>query len=496
MASLPSPPSSNPSAMTSSSSSAPQSHANGAASPRARAPRIGLLGIMQELYDDTFPGITERQGDYARDIVAALGDGVDVTFHGPARNRADVEAQVRQFNEAELDGVLIVMLTYGPALRTVRALRENRLPVMLANTQPERTITEEWDMSHLTYNQGVHGAQDMANTLVRTGTPFSVLSEDWRSDAFRAFVTDWAHAAKAARSLRSMRLAQFGQMPGMGDIVTDDAAFMRALGPMVDRVSLGPIHERMGQVSDEAVRAAMDEDRAHFEIDENLTEEQHAYAARLQVAIEEYLEDEGYDGFSIYFDAIGDDGRFEQIHMLAASNLLAKGYGYAAEGDMCSTSLVAAGHHLAPDAHFTEMYAMDFERDSVLQSHMGEGNWKVARKDRPVRLIDRPLGIGGLDNPPTVLFQAEPGPATLVSLVPLVGERYRLVVSVGEVLDTEELPHVEMPYFHFKPDTGVRACLDGWLRNGGTHHQCLHLGDVSRRWEMFCELTGVEFVRV
>ena len=29
-------------------------------------PRIGLLGIMQSLYDDMVPGIVERQAGYAR----------------------------------------------------------------------------------------------------------------------------------------------------------------------------------------------------------------------------------------------------------------------------------------------------------------------------------------------------------------------------------------------------------------------------------------------
>lgn len=468
----------------------------GIAARHAGRPRIGLLGIMQELYDEMLPGITERQGQYARQVAGRLGETLDVTFPGPARNRAEIEQQVRAFNDAGLDGIMIVMLTYGPALRTVRALRENRLPLLLANIQPERTITPAWDMADLTYNQGVHGAQDMANTLVRLGVRFPVLSEDWRTDRFRSFVTDWARAAKAARAMRSMRLAQFGQMPGMGDIVTDDAAFMRKLGPQVDRVSLGALYDRMQAATAAEVEAAMAEDHAHFEVDDNLSREAHAYAARFQVGIQAWLDDHGYDGFSIYFGAVADDGRFKQLHMLAASNLLARGYGYAAEGDMCCTSLVSAGHALAPDAHFTEMYAMDFERDAVLQSHMGEGNWKIARKDRPVRLIDRPLGIGGLENPPTVLFQAEPGPATLVSLVPLAGEAYRLVMARGEILDTEALPHVEMPYFHFKPATGVRACLDGWLQHGGTHHQCLHLGDVSRRWEMFCELTGIACVHV
>ncbi|WP_237154252.1 L-arabinose isomerase family protein, partial [Oryzibacter oryziterrae] len=202
------------------------------------------------------------------------------------------------------------------------------------------------------------------------------------------------------------------------------------------------------------------------------------------------------DGFSIYFNEIGYDGRFNQIHMMAASNLMAEGYGYAAEGDTNCASLMVAGRAIQADPQFTEMYAMDFKLDAALQSHMGEGNWKVARKDRRPKLIDRPLGIGGLDNPPTVLFQGEPGPATLVSLVSIGADKYRLVVSQGTILDTEELPGLEMPYFFFKPDTGVKECLNGWLKNGGTHHQVLHLGDTRAKWKAYCELADVEYVEV
>jgi L-arabinose isomerase len=126
-------------------------------------------------------------------------------------------------------------------------------------------------------------------------------------------------------------------------------------------------------------------------------------------------------------------------------------------------------------------------------SHMGEGNWQLARVDRPVRLIKRPLGIGGLDDPPTFLFQYRPGPATLATLVALGGERFRLVVAEGEILETEELPRLEMPYGHFRPDSGVRACMDAWLRLGGPHHQVLNPGRRAREWEVFAELAGVEF---
>src|SRR3712207_8904583 len=65
-------------------------------------PRIGLLGIMQELYDAMLPGITERQGEYARRIGSALEGVADVRVAPPARNRADIERVVREFEADEL----------------------------------------------------------------------------------------------------------------------------------------------------------------------------------------------------------------------------------------------------------------------------------------------------------------------------------------------------------------------------------------------------------
>ena len=215
----------------------------------------------------------------------------------------------------------------------------------------------------------------------------------------------------------------------------------------------------------------------------------------MQVAIQRILDAGGYGAYTAHFDAIGEDGRFSRLPLAAASTLMARGYGYAAEGDVLTACLVSAGHALIGDAHFTEMYAMDFPSDSVLMSHMGEGNWKIARQDRPVKLIKRPLGIGKLDDPPTFLFQYQPGPATLATLVSLGGERFRLVVAEGENLDSQELPALEMPYGQFRPATGVRACLNGWLTAGGPHHEVMNLGHHAADWEVFCRLAGIEYVQ-
>jgi len=460
-------------------------------------PRIGLLGIMQELYDDMIPGITEHQAEYARGVAKQLAEVAEVVFTRPARNREDVEAISRALVADRVDGIMIVMLTYGPAMRTVRALLEAPVPLLLANIQPERSVTAAWDMADLTYNQGIHGAQDQANALVRADIPFSVITGDWRSPEFAGAFGDWARAARAVTTLKHTEIALLGYpMNGMGDIRYDPPALLRRLGPTIVSEDLGGVVARVQAVSDGDVDTVLARHAEVFEVAPDLPRERHAYAARLELAIRGLLDDKGYAGFSFHFDSIGGDGRFEQLPLLAASDLMADGYGYAAEGDTNTASLMCAAQTMIGDAHFSEMYAMDWELDSVLISHMGEGNWKIARTDRPVRLIDRELGIGRLSNPPTPVFSAVPGSATTAALVPLEGEYYRLVVGRGEVLDTPELPNVEMHYFHFRPEGGMEPFMDAWLSHGAPHHFVTNLGDHVGAWRRFAELLDLDYEEI
>jgi L-arabinose isomerase len=352
-------------------------------------------------------------------------------------------------------------------------------------------------MADMTYNQGVHGAQDTANSMVRAGVPFHVVTDDWRSESFRVDIDRWARAAATITAWRSLNVAIFGYaMNEMGDIRVDENALSRTLGPTIIAIAPGDLYRGMSAVTDDEVADVIGFEDKNFEIDQRLSAEERDDHVRMQVALEHILVDRGVGAYSTHFDAIGEDGRFRRLPLAAASSLMAKGYGYGAEGDVLTAAMVFAGHTLIGDSHFSEMYAMDFPTDSILMSHMGEGNWKIARKDRPVRLVKRALGIGRLDDPPTFVFQYQPGPATLATLVSLEGSRFRLVVAEGEVLDSQQLPALEMPYGQFRPDSGVRECLNGWLRAGGPHHQVMNLGRHAATWQVFCELAGIEFVQV
>ena len=352
-------------------------------------------------------------------------------------------------------------------------------------------------MADLTYNQGIHGAQDTANAMVRAGRTFHVVTDDWRSDSFREAVGRWARAAAAVTRWRSLRVGVFGYaMNGMGDIRVDVHTLVRTLGPEVVALAPGDLVRAAEAVAAGDVDALIADEDARFEIDPRLSRAEREDHARMQLGLERVLGDAGCRAYSTHFGAIAEDGRFARLPLAAASSLMARGYGFGAEGDALTAALMSAGRNLLGETQFTEMYAMDFPSDSILMSHMGEGNWRLARADRPVRLIKRPLGIGGLEDPPTFLFQYAPGPATLATLVALGGERFRLVVGRGR--GARHRRAAEAGDAVRDVPAGAPACARAWTRGCGSAARTTRSSTpatVAADWEVFCELAGIELAR-
>jgi L-arabinose isomerase len=464
---------------------------------RSRKPKIGLLALMTDGYEPIFPGITERQFKYAQELVETLNPVADVVFHEIGCNRDVIEKIVAEYNTSKLDGILITLLTYSHGAFLIRALENNHLPIALAVVQPDQEVLDEWVELDLTVNQGLHGAQDNANIIAKSGTPCEFFAGNRLDEKFMHFVEDFAKAAYTRTVLKNMKTGAFSKMLGMGDILVDDFEFFRTIGPMVMHDTIGSVYSRMQVVTQKEIDAQIAKDKEMHDVDPKLKYESHAEAVKMYLGFKKYLEDHEMQAFTAHFDQFSDDKRFKQLPLYAASNLLAEGYGYAAEGDfMCASMVAAAGALGNQDANFTEMYTMDFAKKAIIFCHAGEGNWATHRKDMKVRLIDRYLGEGGLENPPTHIFTPEVGRATLTSLAYKGNGKYKLVLAMGDMLPKSDLIGCEMPYFFWRPDAGIENCVEGWLRQGGTHHEVINLGDVRNRWKMLCNMLGVEFVEI
>ncbi|MEG1752275.1 MAG: arabinose isomerase, partial [Christensenella sp.] len=416
------------------------------------------------------------------------------TFPKIAKNREDIETLTESYNSAKLDGILIFLLSYSQGQYLVRAMQNNHLPLALALIQPDETVNDDFEEIDLTVNQGIHGSQDNANCLMRAGISCAYFVGSRFGGDFESFVSDFGAAAKAVTALKTMKISVIGKLAGMGDVITDDMAVYRTLGPEFVYDSIGTIAKYCAEVSQAEINARIDLEKSIFDIDETLSNEAHGEAVKMYLGLKHFLQDGGYSGYTAHFEEFGQDGRFLQLPLLAASSLLSDGYGYAAEGDATTAALCAAMHILCGIANFSEMYMMDLKRDAILLCHAGEGNYKTCRNDKKPFLMNRVFNEGGLANPPTPVFAPQPGKAAVMSLVHISGNSFRLVYAQGEMLDVCSLTKCDMPYMFFKPESGVRACVKKWLQSGGTHHEVVIYGEQMERVKLFCSLLNIEFV--
>lgn len=463
---------------------------------RNELPRIGVLALMLEAYEPIFQGITARQTAYVREVLDHLSGTAEFVFDSLALNRGDIERITSSYNNDGLDGILILLCSYSQGQYLVRAMQGNRLPLALALIQPDETVGDDFEELELTVNQGIHGSQDNANALLRAGIPCAYYAGSRFDGAFSSFVADFGAAARAVRLMKSMRIGVIGKLAGMGDVVTDDMVVYRKLGPEFIYDSIGTVTKCVERVTEEEIAARVALEREIFSVDPKMPPERHATAVKLYLGIKRYLEENGYAGYTAHFEEFGADGRYTQLPLLAASNLLADGYGYAAEGDASCAAMVAAMHALCGIANFSEMYMMDLKRDAILLCHAGEGNWKTCRKDRKPFLMDRVFNEGGLSNPPTPVFAPDAGRASLISIVYLGGEQFRLVCAHGELPEQPELNKIDMPYIFFSPDSGAATLARRWLEVGGTHHETVVYGEHRARIRLFAALLGIEYTEV
>ncbi|MEI6500627.1 MAG: hypothetical protein WCP21_06320, partial [Armatimonadota bacterium] len=285
----------------------------------------------------------------------------------------------------EVDLIVVVHFSYAPSLIALPALTRSKIPVVLFNTQELAGIGDGFSQDHMLHNHGMHGQQDLANTLLRAGKSFGVVTGHWEDPATLAELQDWAVAAATVSKLRKAEIGRIGwAFQDMGDFGLDETAFLMKIGPHVRQVPLDLLAEGQTTASDADVAALVDDYRQLYEIAEDLTEEELVASARAELAVRRAVEVLGLSGFSVHYEVLGQDPRFAALPFAGAARLLAEGISFGGEGDVTSAAAVLMLHYLSGIATFSEMFTMDLAGGTVFMSHFAEGNPLLARRGQPI----------------------------------------------------------------------------------------------------------------
>jgi L-arabinose isomerase len=283
-----------------------------------------------------------------------------------------------------------------------------------------------------------------------------------------------------------------------GDKVEAEIKF----GYSVNTYGVGDLIKVINATTDKQIDRLVEEYAAGYTMADSLVKggTQHGSlreAAKIEIGLQAFLETGGFQGFT---DTFEDLHGLVQLPGIAAQRLMAKGYGFAAEGDWKTAALVRAmkvmGSGLKGGNSFMEDYTYHFHPDNrmVLGSHMLEICESIA--DAKPSCEIHPLGIGGKADPVRLVFNSAPGPAINASVIDM-GSSFRLLVNeVIAVAPMHTMPKLPVARVLWKPYPNMHTGCAAWILAGGAHHTCYSQNLTSEHLEDFAEMANIEFVLI
>ncbi|MCX7934364.1 MAG: hypothetical protein N3A66_03795, partial [Planctomycetota bacterium] len=397
---------------------------------------------------------------------------------------------VAKFERSQADCIIALHLAYSPSLACADALAKSPLPLIFLD------ITMDYDFGHnvsparIAYNHGIHGAMDLAAVLRRRQKPFAIVAGHATRSPAIARAAALARAAFAARSLRGTKALRVGRsFKGMGDFAVAASALKRGLGIAVKEITAKALAPYAARLSEHEIEEEMAADRRAFAI--RASAEAHRRATQTGLALRRYLDQGGFDALSMNFLAFQSAGPLlASVPFVECSKAMARGIGYAGEGDVLTAALVGALQRAFGRTTFAEIFCPDWKGNSLFLSHMGEINPAVAASQPALVEKDLPY----TRTLPSVVMAGAPaeGPAVLVDLAPCADNAFELILAPVTVLaDTRRRDIRQNVRGWIRPQLPIADFLEAYSHAGGTHHSALVLGGSLEALAAFGRMAGM-----
>jgi L-arabinose isomerase len=372
------------------------------------------------------------------------------------------------------------MHTFSPAKMWIAGLDALRKPLLHLHTQLNRELP--WatiDMDFMNLNQAAHGDREFGYVQTRLGVARKTVAGHVSDRAVARRIDEWARAATGLAHLRRLRLARFGD--NMRDVAVTEGDKVEAqlrFGVSVNTYGVNDLVDAVDAASDAAVDETVDEYLAQYRVVPELLPggERHSSlrdAARIEAGLSSFLDAGGFGAFTTNFE---DLGGLRQLPGIAVQRLMSRGFGFGAEGDWKTATILAAlkrmGRGRRGGTSFMEDYTYHFGPGPgrILGAHMLEVCPSIAAGQPSCEI--HPLSMGNRDDPVRLVFDAAPGAGTVLGLADM-GDRFRFVANTISLVPPEPLPHLPVARAVWEPAPSLSTAAEAWLAAGGPHHTVL-----------------------
>ncbi|OCG22459.1 L-arabinose isomerase [Gilliamella sp. wkB108] len=401
-------------------------------------------------------------------------------------------------------GLITWLHTFSPAKMWINGLTHLQKPLLQLHTQFNELVPwDSMDMDFMNLNQTAHGGREFGFIGSRMRLPHSVVTGYWRDKEVHEKIAKWMRVCVAINSEKTMKLVRFGD--NMREVAVTEGNKVSAqvkFGYAVNTHAVGDLVSVINSVNDGDVAQLIDEYETLYQISpvaqingekrQNLID-----AARIELGIQRFLEQGGFSGFTTTFE---DLHGMAQLPGLAVQRLMAKGYGFAGEGDWKTAALLRTMKVMAKGlpggTAFMEDYTYDFTKGNelVIGSHMLEVCPSIVDDGVKPLLDIQPLGIGNKADPARLIFSSKPGNAINASLID-IGNRFRLVANELETIkQPHPLPKLPVACAVWKAKPSLDVSAEAWILAGAAHHSVYTQALSMDYFRLYAQLHNIELL--
>ena len=465
---------------------------------------VWFLTGSQSLYgEETLRQVAEQSQEVARVLDEAGDVPVRIVWKPVLK---DTEAIRRAMIDASSDdrvlGVITWMHTFSPSKMWIKGLDQLRKPLLHLHTQANVELPwDTIDFDFMNLNQAAHGDREHGYIQSRMGIARTTVAGHVTSPVVQARVGAWVRAAAGWAATHEMRLVRFGDNMRYVAVTEGDKTEAEiTFGVSVNTWGVNELVEAVEAVADADVDVLVAQYEELYDVVPELRlggdrHESLRYAARQEIAIEGFLTALGATAFTTTFEDLGE---LRQLPGLAVQRLMAKGYGFGAEGDWKTAVLVRAakvmGEGLPGGASLMEDYTYDMTpgAELILGAHMLEVCPSLTTSRPTVEI--HPLGIGGKEDPVRMVFSTDAGPGVVVAMSDM-RDRFRLTANVVDVVTPPAaLPHLPVARAVWQPRPDFTTSAEAWLTAGAAHHTVLSTQVGLEVFEIFAQLARTELL--
>lgn len=451
-------------------------------------PRIGVFGVGYDKYWDQFPGLLDELLIKQQKLIERLsGPDYEVIDFGIIDSPQKAYDIVGLITGANPDLIFCDMLTYATSGTFGIIIKTLNIPVVMVALQPMKAMDYAKASTYMQLlNDDICSLPEFAGVAVRMGKKvpdmiIGTLDDDPDADIQ---LDEYCRIARVLHDLKNAQLGHIGHpINAMLDMHTDATMITSCFGSHIVQCEANQLMKCYEDVSPDRIAKAEKQILEFFDtpdpvsdpISMKLTSGDLNIAARVSVALYDFVRSNKLDGLAYYYDGPEDSELRKVMSNLIVGNslLTADHVPMCGESDLKTLIALLIFDRLGIGGSFAEFHPVDFIEGFVLVGHDGPHNISIADGKPVLRSLKKYHGKPGKGA--GVEFKIREGAITMLSINSTYEGKFKFVIAEGlSVKGPIPATGNTNTRGFFAPD--VKTFLKNWIKEGPTHHFALGIG--------------------